>query len=387
MATPLTNSRPPPGWVPTRWIRYPHPRRPNGLNSTHHYQRNTYKRENNDINSLIFKANKLQRLQKNWGKTPKGIKRMTYQMLSNIRPVVRNYAFSNALKKVQINIEEEIKRMMVKHMEEELERIYDKIEEVFKAQNIHPTNPNQHHQNHQNHRNHQNHPNPKPTPDQIPRPNPEPNPNPNPNPNPIAPTLAPTPTPTPTPVMIKKHSNIDKHKNGEAKLKTTPEVLPVTPEVPPETENQPDDKEPDLLYPDLGPLIKTNLRWLYNTLSDEKTCSYYKRFDSAHKGTNNEYLPHKIILTAAALGRRFENDKAFKNYVQEFMQVTTLDDDAKQRFYLPKMSLFVLKGAPSTSKNSPPNLKLTLSHDEFLTFQRHLVRLLPEDVTKRFFPS
>jgi hypothetical protein len=305
-------------------------------------------------------------------------------------------------------------------MEEELERIYDKIEEVFKAQNIHPTNPNQHHQNHQNHRNHQNHPNPKPTPDQIPRPNPEPNPNPNPNPNPIAPTLAPTPTPTPdqiprpnpepnpnpnpnpnpiaptlaptptptpTPVMIKKHSNIDKHKNGEAKLKTTPEVLPVTPEVPPETENQPDDKEPDLLYPDLGPLIKTNLRWLYNTLSDEKTCSYYKRFDSAHKGTNNEYLPHKIILTAAALGRRFENDKAFKNYVQEFMQVTTLDDDAKQRVYLPKMSLFVLKGAPSTSKNSPPNLKLTLSHDEFLTFQRHLVRLLPENVTKRFFPS
>jgi DNA mismatch repair ATPase MutL len=345
-------------------------------------------------------------------------------MLENIRPFVRSYAFTQSLKSTQRNIEEEIRLMMVRHMEEELEAIYDKIEEELKAQDNHPANPNQNHQihhNHQhhpNHRNHQTHPNPKPNPkptpepnpnpeqnpnpnpnpnpyknhqthlnpEQNPRPNPKPNPNPepNPNPNPIAPTLAPTPTPTP---LIKKHSNLGKHKNGKAKPKPpgvrpeTPEAPPETPEVLPEAENEPYDKD---LF---GETVRINLRWLCNALSDEKRCLYYKRFDSTYKEINDEYLPHKLILIAGALGRRFENDIALENYMKELIQFTTFDDEAEQHDYLPVMSLFVLKGAPSTDKNSLPILKLKLSYEEFVTIHVHLRRLLPENIRKQFYPS
>jgi hypothetical protein len=222
------------------------------------------------------------------------------------------------------------------------------------------------------------HPNPKPNPEQNPRPNPDPNPNP--NPNPIAPTLASTPTPTPTP-LIKKHSNTDKHKNDKSNPKTTPEVPPETPEVLPQTENEPYDP----LY--LAQTIKTNLRWLGNILSDEKMCSHYKRFDATYSETSGEYLPNKILLLVAALGRRFQTNIAMENYIKEFIEFTLLDDDAKRRVYLPVMSLVVLKGAPSTDKNSLPILKVKLCHEEFVTFHFHIRRLLPENISKRFYPS
>jgi hypothetical protein len=230
MATPLSSMKFPRHWRSFQsnpWTPRSYPRPWNQHLATHPAIHRTYNRNINNqdpIDCLINKVNKIQTFQKNWKRFPHSLRVTLQHFLNAINSPFNNKGFKRKLMNVQSDIQNLLTDIIIDHCKEELETTYSEIDTICTKPEV-QTKPI-----HRVTKNSRPQPNPSPYPipcppsiaptkalknqEKVPKPksptrqtgpNPSPNPNTNPNPYPtpsphsITPTNPSTPVHNPTP--------------------------------------------------------------------------------------------------------------------------------------------------------------------------------------------